>query len=148
MKPHRRFDPLNLFGVLEGLTIISLIYCPAPFFSTSGYPMHAIVWSISLGVLLASVAFAHAILEVISFRVHLLLIALVGATCLMLSFFSVPNASIPRAMFMAYGIILLSEAIVLTSSILRSQKNVVSLDSRQDEVTLRRKKPSDERRAA
>jgi hypothetical protein len=113
MRPRFRFDPLHFFGPLEAMTIFSLIYCPAPWLSTGGYSAHAVIWSMGLGITLATIAYAHGVMKVITFRTHLAALALVGLICLALAFVSVPRLSASFYAFAISGFIFLAEATVM-----------------------------------
>jgi len=104
-----RMDPLDLYVPLEVLTILSLIQCPFPYISTIGYPTHAVLWSLGLGFALYSIAVSNAA-ELITLRTHMVCAALIGIFCLGFSFISVGDATVPHIMFLAYGVILVSEA--------------------------------------
>jgi hypothetical protein len=123
MRARFRFDPINVFGPLEILAIFSLIYCPAPWLSSGGYPAHAVIWSIGLGIVLAAIAYAHAVMGSITFGTHLAGVGAVGLTCIALSLISVPRASAAFIAFLATGIVLLIDSVVMGIWLERTRKS-------------------------
>ena len=107
-----RMEPLDIYVPLEVLTILSLIQCPFPYISTIGYPPHAVFWSLGLGFALYSIAVSNAV-GLIALRTHMICVALIGLFCCGFSFISVADATVPHIMFLAYGVILVSEATVV-----------------------------------
>lgn len=132
---------MNFFVVLEGLTIFSMIYTPAPWFSTWGYPPHAVGWSMGLGIVLGTVAYFSAVMKLFSLKTHQLIAALIGVICLILSAVSFPDAFSPRAIFMVYGIVLTfgAGAMIYLSS--RREAEPIAEESPEE-------RESEERRAA
>jgi hypothetical protein len=102
-----RFVPLEVFAVMEGFLVVSLIHAPAPWLTgLGGYTPALFLVSWGLGVGLSLVAFMNSIGGWIRFRTHLRVLLAAGIFCLVSSAFLLEALPRTRVIFAIYGLLM------------------------------------------
>jgi len=116
----RRFLPLEIFGVIQFLTIFSLFYAPVFFISGYGYERQDVLISTTFGVLLAILVLSMALGGGLSFRVYLRMTEALSAFLIVLAFLGTIPGTLPSLMFLIYGVLLIGSSLTVVIPVSRT----------------------------